>query len=199
MGYLYSTRQKRDWEYAFPEFWRLNHTFWVFVNQDGNKILLAIDCLLIALSQQTWDWCSIGIYFHPEDSRIPGDVSELPPDLELNQPRNSEPPQRGFPWVLPWRKTTSQQNSALGFLENVLFPPNFTRFFSLVFFEQKCRRPRTSQKVQPSAADFWMAGTAETPYCFKCFLEDWCVVLISCFFLNFLAFCFRLSPFTWCR
>ena len=85
------------------------------------------------------------------------------------------------------KKKHPNKNSALGFLENVLFPPNFTRFFSLVFFEQKCRRPRTSQKVQPSAADFWMAGTAETPYCFKCFLEDWCVVLISSFFLFFLA------------
>ncbi len=48
-----------------------------------NKILLAIDFLLITLNQQTWDWCSVGIYFHPEMCQT------CPQILELNHPRNT--------------------------------------------------------------------------------------------------------------
>ena len=64
-------------------FGALNHRFLEFGKQDGNKILLAIDFLLITLNQQTWDWCSVGIYFHPEMCHT------CPQILELNHPRNT--------------------------------------------------------------------------------------------------------------
>ena len=96
--FVFNETKKGIWEYAFPEFWRLNHTFSVFVNQDGNKFSLG-NWLSVDRLKST----NLGLVFcrhllSPRRFKHSRRGVRIAPDLELNQPRNSEPPQRGFSW-----------------------------------------------------------------------------------------------------
>ena len=168
------------------KFWRLNHTFWVFVNQDGNKFSLGNWLFVDRLKSTNLGQVFCRHLLSPRRFKNSRRCVRIAPrfgaksarELWTTSERIFMAQERFSPWVL--REYACRKDGDV-------FPPT-SPDFSLVFLEQKCRRPRTSQKVQPSAADFWMAGTAETPDCFKCFLEDWCVVLISSFFSIFWHF-----------